>query len=420
MSFSTALSGLNAASNSLAVAGNNIANANTSGFKKSRSEFADVYGSSLAGVSSITPGQGVRVINDAQQFKQGSLNATGNNLDLAISGQGFFTLAASADPGDLNNLSYTRAGVFKLNKDGVVVNGIGRALLTFKPNGTTAAQGFSTGVMQPLTIKSVLGKAKPTDNVSINVNLDATKPAIPTTPAFDPTNLSTFTSQTSSTIYDSVGATHTITSYFINRTPVATPPVPTWDVKHYIDGTPVGGGGTLGFDSSGGLISGTTFALPPFTITPATGAAPIVIGTLSYTGTTVSAQKFGANSLTQNGLPVGQLTGIDIDNKGAIFSRFSNGGSEVLGQVALSRFSNPQGLAKLGDTAWGRSADSGEATIGAATSNNFGDIQSGSLEASNVNLSAQLVKLIVAQQAYQANAKTITTENKITQTILNI
>jgi flagellar hook protein FlgE len=124
--------------------------------------------------------------------------------------------------------------------------------------------------------------------------------------------------------------------------------------------------------------------------------------------------------MSQNGLAAGRLTGIDIDDEGVIFARFSNGGSQTVGQVALTRFPNNNGLAKLGDTAWGQSANSGEPIRGQAGGNNFGSIQSGAVEASNVDLSAQLVNLIVAQQHYQANAQTITTENSIMQTILNI
>ncbi len=431
MAFTTALSGLNAASKDLAVTGNNIANANTTGFKKSRAEFADVYAASLGGVSSITPGLGVRVTNVAQQFNQGNLNFTNNNLDLAISGEGFFTLAASAAPADVNNRAYTRAGEFKLDKDGFIVNNQGQALLAFRPNGTTVSDGFSTGVMQTLQINTISGQPKATDSLDFVVNLDASEP-VPSNGTFDKDKSDSFTSQTSATVYDSFGTAHIFTTYFVNKGVVSGDP--TWELRYFIDGNPVnlqsgGSVGTLKFDAAGnlkepknattGVVDGL-FDLAPYVITPATGASDIDINKLSFFGSTQFNQKFSVNTLTQNGLPAGQLTGIDIDDQGVIFARFSNGGSKTLGQVALSRFSNPQGLAKLGDTTWGQNASSGDPVSGQPGSNNFGVIQSGSLESSNVDLSAQLVKLIVAQQAYQANAKTITTENTITQTILNI
>ncbi len=428
MAFTTALSGLTAATNNLAVTGNNIANANTTGFKKSRSEFADVYAASLGGVSAITPGSGARVANVAQQFNQGNLDFTDNSLDLAISGEGFFTVAASSDENDINDRSYTRAGEFKLDKDGFIVNNQGQALLAFKPNGSTVADGFSTGVMQTIQINAISGQPKATDTLGMTVNLDAGSDAIALT--FDKDDSKTYTSQTSATVYDTFGSSHTFTTYFVNKGAVAG--VPTWRVYHFIDSNAVNlqsgaaygelkfdAAGNLNSPSSGGVVTGE-FDLAPYVISPATGASDIEIDKLSYFNSTQFKQKFSVNTLSQNGLPAGQLTGIDIDDEGVIFARFSNGGSKTLGQVALSRFSNPQGLAKLGDTSWGQNANSGDPVSGQPGSNNFGVIQSGSLEASNVNLSAQLVNLIIAQQAYQANSQTISTENTIMQTILNI
>ncbi len=443
MAFTTALSGLNAASNNLAVTGNNIANSNTTGYKKSRSEFSDVYAASLGGVSAITPGAGVRVANVAQQFNQGNLQFTDNSLDLAISGEGFFTLAVSSDPNDINDRVYTRAGEFKLDKDGYIVNNQGQAMLAYRPNGTTVQDGFSTGVLQTIQINTISGQPEATDRISMTLNLNADAPSAGL-PPFDPLVSDSFASQSSVTIYDSFGSSHILTTYFVNRglQPDLTggpDPVPTWQVYHYMDGNdaadlvqvagaPPADFATLQFDSAGnlsypvdgaGIVDGLV-DLVPKAIDPPTGADDIDITPVSYFGTTQYKQKFSVNTLQQNGLPAGQLTGIDIDDEGVIFARFSNGGSKTLGQVALTRFSNPQGLSKLGDTTWGQNANSGEPVAGEPGANNFGLIQSGSLEASNVDISAQLVNLIVAQQAYQANAQTITTENTIMQTILNI
>lgn len=538
MAFTTALSGLNAASNNLAVTGNNIANANTTGFKRSRSEFADVYATSLGGVSNIQPGAGVRVANVAQQFNQGVLSFTENNLDLAISGEGFFTLAKS--PTEVNDLSYTRAGEFKLDKDGYVVNNQGNALLVYRANGPKVSDGFSVGQTEPVQINTLTGLPKVTDTINLAVNLDATGDShVPPTAAqitaaqnavtsaqgvvatseaavataegdvatkqadydtayitaggntadpavvaakaaldvsnaqlnaakvtlnsdkeklalaesqlltltsfqsFDPTNPDSYNSQTSVTVYDSLGAPHVLTTYYVKGT--STSATTEWSVYHYMSEpetpeakTPINAGiynstvtppatdvpipAVMTFDSTGKLqipFDGR-FSLSPYTIVPATGAAPIEISTMDYSGSTQVQQKFSVNELTQNGLPAGRLTGIDIDDEGVIFARFSNGGSQTVGQVALTRFPNVNGLVKLGDTRWGQGANSGEPIRGQAGSNNFGGIQSGALESSNVDLAAQLVNLIVAQQHYQANAQTITTENTIMQAILNI
>jgi len=500
MGFATALSGLNAASNNLAVTGNNIANANTTGFKKSRAEFADVYASSIGGMSNATPGSGVKVTNDSQQFTQGTLNFTDNNLDLAISGEGFFTMAKS--PTETTELTYTRAGEFKLDTEGYLVNNQGKALMVYKPNGTAVADGFSTGVLQPVQINTLTGLPSATTSVALAVNVNATN-TIPDTQlangawntnavalkgaqdayyaaltaangdttagpvvtaqtaldtakttfaaadVFDPSDNSTYNSQTSSTIYDSLGTPHILTTYFVKGPSVTASGSTTtdWYAYHYMSEpatptarTAINAGtypssvtaptnttdiptpGILTFDSSGILKqpSNGKFSLSDYTILPATGAEDIKVSSMSFFGSTQVQEKFSVNSMNQDGLAAGRLTGIDIDDQGVIFARFSNGGSQATGKVALSRFPSNSGLNKLGDTAWGQSANSGQPINGEAGSNNFGLIQAGALEGSNVDLSKELVNLIVAQQAYQASAQTITTENSIMQTILNI
>ncbi|MDP3332974.1 MAG: flagellar hook protein FlgE, partial [Methylococcaceae bacterium] len=425
MSFTTALSGLNAAANNLSTTGNNIANANTTGFKKSRSEFVDVYASSIGGVSKTQPGAGVRVSEVAQQFNQGNLDFTDNSLDLAVSGEGFFTMAAN--PGDLKSLIYTRNGAFRVNKDGLVTNTQGQALLAYAANGKSVSDGFSQGVLKTVSINVGAGLPTATTNVDLKVNLDSNS-AVPANNVFDPTKSNSYTKQTSATVFDSLGVSHTLTSYFVAG-PITASPTRDWKVYHYITdnpdapvnvdlAAPPAGGTTLTFDSTGKLTTPTS----PVTLKPyvtGTSAADISMKT-DYLGSTQLSAAFSVDALKQDGLPAGRLTGIAIDKEGVIFARFSNGGSTPLGKVAMTRFPNPQGLSKLGDTNWAQSADSGEPIPGEAGSGNFGLINAGALEQSNVDLSAQLVNLIVAQQAYQANAQTITTENSIVQTILNI
>ena len=426
MGFATALSGLNAASNNLSVTGNNIANANTTGFKESRSEFVDVYASSIGGVSKNQPGAGVRVAEVAQQFNQGNLDITGNSLDMAINGEGFFTLADK--PADLNSLVYSRAGAFEINKDGLVTNSKGQALLAYTPNGTTAAAGFSSGVMTTVSLSTGAGLPTATTKVDSSVNLDASSPAITT--AFDPLDSTTYTTQTSVSIFDSLGVSHTLTTYFVAGAVVA-PVAPAttstrdWTAHHYITDDPLvpvsvdTAPATLTFDSTGKLTVPATGQVQLKAYSTGTSAADI-IAKMDYTGSTQLASAFSVNALKQDGLAAGKLTGISIDDAGVIFARFSNGGSTPLGKVAMTRFSNPQGLTKLGDTTWGQSSASGAPILGEPGTGNFGLIQSGALEQSNVDLSKQLVNLIIAQQAYQANSQTISTENSIVQTILNI
>ncbi len=430
MGFSTALSGLNAAANNLSVTGNNIANANTTGFKESRSEFVDVYASSIGGVSKTQPGSGVRISEVAQQFTQGNLDMTGNSLDMAINGEGFFTLAAN--PTDLNSLVYSRAGAFRVNQDGIVTNTQGQALLAYKPNGTTAADGFSVGVLTSVSLNTGAGLPVSTTKVDLSVNLDANSPAIATATDFKPLDSTTYTKQTSATIYDSLGVSHKLTTYFVAG--ATTGSTRSWKAHHYITDDPanpvsvntgitteipLGTPATLTFDSTGKLTDPDNGQVQLDDYVTGTSAGPVKIN-MNYTGSTHLSGAFSVDALKQNGLAAGKLTGIAIDDQGIIFARFSNGGSTPLGKVALTRFANPQGLTKLGDTSWGQSTASGAPIPGEPGAGNFGLIQSGALEQSNVDLSKQLVNLIIAQQAYQANSQTISTENSIVQTILNI
>lgn len=423
MSFTTALSGLNAASNNLSVTGNNIANANTTGFKKSRSEFADVYASSIGGVNKTQPGAGVRVTEVAQQFNQGNLDFTENSLDLAISGEGFFTLANN--PTDLKSLVYSRSGAFRVNKEGLVTNTQGQALLAYSPNGKAVSDGFSQGVLKTVSLNTGAGLPVSTENIDLKVNLDSASTVIPNTTTFDPLDSSTYTNQTSVSIYDSLGESHTLTTYFVAGSVTGT--TRDWTAYHYITDDPAspvsvdtgGAPATLTFDSSGKLTAPTNGQVQLAAYPTGTSASDIT-ATVDYSGSTQLSSPFSVDALKQDGLATGRLTGISIDDEGVIFARFSNGGATPLGKVAMTRFSNPQGLSKLGDTNWAQSANSGEPIPGEASTGNFGLIQSGALEQSNVDLSAQLVNLIVAQQAYQANSQTISTENSIVQTILNL
>jgi flagellar hook protein FlgE len=419
MGFATALSGLNAAANNLSVTGNNIANANTTGFKESRSEFVDVYASSVGGVSKVQPGAGVKVAEVAQQFTQGNIDITGNSLDMAINGEGFFTLANN--PEDLNSLVYTRAGAFEINEDGLVTNSQGQALLAYKPNGTTVADGFSSGVMTTVSLNTGAGLPTATTNIDLNVNLDANSPAI--TATFNPLDPTTYTTQTSVLIYDSLGVSHTLTTYFAAG--ATTSPTRDWTAYHYITDDPLNpvsvdaAPAILTFDSSGKLTVPANGQVQLVPYVTGTSAANIT-ATMDYTGSTHLSSAFSVNTLKQDGLAAGKLTGIAIDDAGVIFASFSNGGSTPLGKVAMTRFPNPQGLTKLGDSTWGQSPFSGTPILGDAGTGSFGLIQSAALEQSNVDLSEQLVNLIIAQQAYQANSQTISAENSIIQTILNI
>ncbi len=414
MPFRIALSGLNAASTDLEVTGNNIANSATNGFKESRAEFADLYASAIQDTSSNAVGQGVRVARVAQQFGQGSIDFTSNNLDLAISGQGFFVLKATD-----GTQAFTRAGAYSVDRDGYVINHAADRLQIYEAvSGVGGATTFNTGVLQDLQLPTTPNAPQASSAVSAALNLNSTEPA--PTAAFSTANPASYNGSTSTTVYDSLGNAHTATMYFRKQDPSVSPN--TWDQYTFINGTQVGGANTLNFDSSGALtqVNGnppTVATLAPYD--PANGANPINM-TIDFDGTTQYGSSFAVNNLTQDGYTSGRLAGVDIDAEGVIFARYTNGQSSALGKVALAKFNNQQGLRQNGDTNWSESFASGTPQLGEAGTSSFGQIQSGALEASNVDIAAQLVNLITAQRNFQANAEVISTADSITQTIINM
>ncbi|MDY6829961.1 MAG: flagellar hook-basal body complex protein [Pseudomonadota bacterium] len=641
MSFNTAISGLRAANSDLNVIGNNIANASTTGFKSSRAEFADVYASALIGTGKTAIGSGVLLADVAQQFTQGNIGFTGNNLDLAINGEGFFIL------NDGSGSSYTRAGLISLDKDGYLVandnaklqgfaatpsgalagnlsdlrissqnldpvlttlvsqrlnldaaarptelrsfdsssagtaigrvqlgaslgaidNGYGAASIDLLDNDSGQVQSFTAtagasaraianginaqGVSGlsasaqtqvtvgafavaggdvslngiPLTgsdatswaaqlnaingfsatdhgngtvtVQSLLGEnlefsltagsvslqgpgdaaastldvANPAAVVGGNVTINSderfsymngsgdgsvfaptqTLGSVISANLFSPSNQDSYNYATAVTIYDSLGNDHTMTQYFVKESAYKVGATNRWSMYVQIDGENVGDpipGDTvptlaafsLAFNSDGSIDTslsdpvvisnwnpkdengadngaltgspGTTLPLP----SPAASSAFEV----DLTSSTQQGSAFAVYELDQNGYTTGRLAGIDIAAQGEIYARYSNGQSQVLGQVALASFNNPQGLSPVGDTQWAETFDSGEPVVNVPGSSRLGLLQAGALEESNTDLSNELVNLIIAQRNYQANAKTIQTVDQVTQAMINI
>jgi flagellar hook protein FlgE len=404
MAFGIALSGIHASQSDLDVTANNIANASTTGFKQSRSEFAELFSVSAQGVSSTQTGNGVHVSRVAQQFSQGNVESTNSSLDLAISGAGFFTLS------DNGALVYSRAGAFGTDANGYVVNAAAQKLQVYPP---TTGGAFNT--TQPTDLRLITNDSAPQATTSAQVvfNLpgDATAPAVAT---FNPATPTSYNNSTSLTVYDSLGAAHTATMYFV-KTATAN----TWDTRMYVDGTAVGGAQTLTYSNTGALTApaGGTLTFPAYT--PTTGAAPLNLK-LDVSTTSQYGSTFGVTSVTQDGFTTGRLIGISVDPTGVVQARFTNGRSLALGQIAIANFANPQGLQPLGNTTWSETFASGQALRGQAGNSGFGLIQSGALEDSNVDITQQLVNMITAQRGFQANAQMISTQDQITQTIINI
>ncbi|RID97294.1 flagellar hook protein FlgE [Simplicispira hankyongi] len=414
MSFQQGLSGLNAASRNLDVIGNNIANANTTGFKGSRSEFADIVASSIGAAGGSNAGIGVEVAAVAQQFSQGNITVTGNNLDVAINGGGFFRLQQPD-----GSPAYTRAGNFKLDTSGDLVTNSGAKVMGFKVDSTTGA-----GTSEPVPLSFPTGapiQAKQTANITAAINLDArAKDAASTVP---PTPRSTY--GTSVNVYDSQGVAVPVNLYFV-KTATAN----TWDVYDKLDdptATPpvvATSVGTVAFDANGAYdptasTSPLTVTVDPSGANPNNPPAPWPV-TIDLSSTTQFGSKFSVADLTQDGYASGELTGINISNDGMVMASYSNGVTRAEAQVALANFRNPQGLAPVGGNNWVETNTSGAPVVGKPGTGNLGNLRAGALEDSNVDLTADLVNMMTAQRAYQANAQTIKTQDQIMSTLVNL
>lgn len=432
MSFQQGLSGLNAAAKNLDVIGNNVANSGTVGYKASQAQFADVYAASLSGAGSSQTGLGTKVTMIVQEFTQGNVSSTNNPLDVAITGKGFFRLSNSGE------ITYSRNGQFQLDKSGYIVSSAGLRLTGYQVDVATKTISGALGDMQ-------LNTADISPNMTTTaapvLNLDSGATAIPALPAWPaaltavvpatvpPTYVqpssSMYNSSTSTSVYDSQGNSH-VMSLFFSKDAVA---VNTWNVHAVIDGGSNNAGailnfGQLVFNSSGQLASpiGPPVGLGaavPVGWNAALGVAVQSL-TLNFNGTTQFGSPFGVNALTQDGYSSGRLAGFNIGIDGMVLGRYTNGKTNTMGQVALANFANPQGLQALGDNKWAESPTSGQALVGVPGTSSLGTLQSGAVEDSNVDLTAELVNMITAQRVYQANAQTIKTQDAVMQTLVNL
>ena len=432
MSFNIALSGLAAAQKDLDTTANNIANVNTTGFKESRAEFADVYATSIFASGRTKVGDGVTTSTVAQQFSQGALQFTNNSLDLAITGEGFFALTPDRQSQDM---TYTRAGAFKLNKDNFIVDNKGNYLQGFATDPVTGEnQSVSLSTTSPISIPTSAGAPRATNNIFLSMNLDSRELATDAI-AFDPTDRATYNHSTSVTVYDSLGESHTVTTYF-RKTTTVPPANAEWEthvVWDNVTALPIQGD-NLVFDSSGNFVTPPvpTLILPAATLNnPANGyltngaqfATDMVINFRDASGVrepTQYASTFDVENLSQDGTTVGFLTGVDIDAFGRVLASYSNGDSAYLAQVAMVRFANVQGLKQVGNTSWKQSITSGEPIGGQANIGTFGAINASALEQSNVNLTTELVDLISAQRNFQANSRALEVNSTLQQTVLQI
>ncbi|CCQ41047.1 flagellar hook protein FlgE [Yersinia enterocolitica] len=418
MGFSQAVSGLNAASSNLDVIGNNIANSATSGFKAGSVSFADMFAGSQTGM-------GVKVAGITQDFNDGTTTTTNRRLDLAISQSGFFRMQDSS-----GGVLYARNGQFKLDENRNIVNMQGLSLTGYPATGTppTVQQGANPIA---LSVPQNMIPAKATTSGTMVANLTSTHDVIPVATTFDPTKPDTYSFVNNMTTFDSLGNRHEINVFYVKRSE-STTAGNTWDV-YTLDSSAKPAAtadkrGSMTFDTNGALQSvtnGTNAAsTTDFTLTIPMGVvngAPAQTFTLSVAGS--KQQNTGTDSIvtqTQTGYAAGEFTGFQINNDGSIVGTYSNSQTQLLGQIVMVNFANPEGLSSEGDNVWKETLSSGNPILGTAGSGGFGTLTSGALESSNVDLSKELVNMIVAQRNYQSNAQTIKTQDQILQTLVNL
>lgn len=399
MSFSQAVSGLNAASSNLDVIGNNIANSATSGFKSSTAAFADMFAGSQTGL-------GTKVSAVIQNFGDGAINATGRNLDVALSGNGFFRLEDSN-----GSVYYSRNGQLQRNADGYLVNTEGLQVTGYPVTGSPAT--VQTGADPvPIMIPTTQLPAKATTQGALQANLNSSD-ALPTMTPFDAKEVNSYNAKSSMTVYDSQGNDHQLDLYFVKTANNQ------WQVYPIDSSTGEASADfTMSFDENGQLTSDATQSI---TIQGSNGAAANQALILDFTGS--SQQNTGETQFgnpKQDGYAPGDLTGFTINDDGTIIGSYSNQRTQAMGQIVLSSFTNSEGLQPMGDNLWSESSSSGQPAIGTPGSGNFGTMTAGALEASNVDLSKELVNMIVAQRNYQSNAQTIKTQDQILNTLVNL
>lgn len=408
MSFQQGLSGLSSSSKTLEVIGNNVANANTVGFKQSQAIFSDVYAASIDGSGNSQIGIGTRLTTVAQQFTQGNVTSSNNPLDIAINGGGFFRMDTDGA------VTYSRNGQFSLDKSGYIVDAQGAKLTGYIANSVGV---LSTGSASPINIRTSDLPPQFTGTVSSVLNLDS-RQDIPLTTPFSMSDPTTYNNATSVSVFDSLGNAHVLQTFYVKTGAGA------WDVYAAADDAMINGGaaiGSLAFGTDGALTAASQAALPINASIPVTTGAtnPLVVG-VDYTDTTQFGANFAVNKLDQDGYTSGRLSGFGVAADGTVMGRYTNGQSAVLGQVVMASFANPNGLHPLGGNQWAETAESGSPMVGAPDSGNLGALQSNAVEDSNVDLTAELVNMITAQRNYQANAQTIKTQDQILQTLVNL
>ena len=413
--FSIPLSGLTASSTALSTIANNLANLNTTGYKDERVLFRDLFyqilGTNGAG-DPIQQGAGATVSSMPSMFTQGNVNPTGVPTDVAIMNNGFFIVQGNGAQ------SYTRAGNFEIDKNNNLVTSDGQNVMGFPvANGVINAGG---GLVPLQLAMGTISPPTPTSYVQLSTNLDATaaQGAVYSTPI---------------TIYDSLGATHNLMFTYTKAAPDAQTGNAVWDYSITIPAADVNGNtdptvlktGSLEFDGNGNLASPTSNVTGIQITGLADGASDLTFTWKLFDSNNAGllsqmAAPSSTASTQQDGKSSGTLNKYSIGSDGTITGSFSNGSTAVLGQIALATFANNQGLLRVGSNCFTETLASGQAVVGAPGTGGRGTLSGGALEQSNVDISQEFANLIVAERAFQANARCVTTFDEITQATIEL
>ena len=395
----------------ISVLADNIANANTTGFKYSRADFADLVAGNLSGGSSLVPGSGSQVNSITPVLTQGTFEFTGRGLDAAIDGQGYLVVQDATG----GSRYFTRAGNLQIDTEGNLLNQNGYQVLGFPASGA--------GGLEALNVNNRATGSVDTAGVTIGGNVDASSAtdnsAIVET-SFSALNdraeFSTFLD-----VFDSLGGQHTVTVYFFHTTGN------TWVTRGYVDADDVGGTAgtpsrifdkTLTFDSSG---QRTAVVPPDATATPAwdNGSAAGNIE-FNFDPFTQFASSSSISNISQDGTGTGNVVGFQIEENGNVFAQLDNGQTATIGIVALAAFANPEGLRRVGGSLYSETTAAGEPVIGRPNTGNFGSIESGALELSNADIASDFIKLISLQRGFQGSSRIITNINDLLNEIVNL
>lgn len=419
----TGITGLQAQGEALGVTADNVANSSTVGFKASRAEFADVMSRSLKGIDGGNQmGRGTRIQSITPIMSQGNLDNTERSTDLAVNGNGFFTLKGT------EGTTYTRDGSFKFDKAGLLVNSSGQRVQGYQAD----EKGKIENKINDIKFPRALVNASETKELKLDLNLDARNEANSKT--FDPKDpYKTSHYSTAVEIYDSQGNKHLLNMFF-NKGEDRT-----WTFRGLVDGKEVSDAsegqdlaqvieGKLQFTEDGKLQSQevTNSALN------FKGGAKqdqqiklnfgddIASGGKGIDGTKQFGKDSDVISWSQDGYSAGTVTGLSFNDEGVLTASYSNGQVLDLAQIALAKFEAPEALFKVGGNMFKESRDSGAAAVGAPRMAGRGSVMSKSLERSTVDLASEFVNMITQQRAFQANSKTITTSDELLNEVIQL